>query len=85
MFLMHAGQQVYSPRQRAAWLEKLLEAGVRRRAERLYEQLDRQAAVNCIRRKRVKDAISSAGVRATNSHATDVRRRRLIGMEPKKF
>jgi mannose-6-phosphate isomerase-like protein (cupin superfamily) len=40
MFLMHAGQQVYSPRQRAAWLEKLLEAGVRRRAERLYEQLD---------------------------------------------
>jgi len=85
MFLMHAGQQVYSPRQRAAWLEKLLEAGVRRRAERLYEQLDRQAAVNCIRRKRVKDAISSAGDRATNSHATDVRRRRLIGMEPKKF
>src|ERR1700684_2547015 len=35
-----AGQQVYSSRQRAAWLEKLQEAGVRRRAERLYEQLD---------------------------------------------
>ena len=34
------GQQVYSPRQRATWLEKLREAGVRRRAERLYEQLD---------------------------------------------
>jgi len=34
------GQQVCSPRQRAAWLEKLREAGVRRRAERLYEQLD---------------------------------------------
>jgi len=34
------GQQVYSPRQRAAWLEKLRETGVRRRAERLYEQLD---------------------------------------------
>jgi transposase len=34
------GQQVYSPRQRAIWLEKLREAGVRRRAERLYEQLD---------------------------------------------
>jgi transposase len=34
------GQEVYSPRQRAAWLEKLREAGVRRRAERLYEQLD---------------------------------------------
>ena len=35
-----AGQQVYSPRQRAAWLEKLGEAGVVRRAGRLYEQLD---------------------------------------------
>ena len=34
------GQQVYSPRQRATWLEKLRETGVRRRAERLYEQLD---------------------------------------------
>jgi transposase len=34
------GQQVYSSRQRAAWLEKLREAGVRRRAERLYQQLD---------------------------------------------
>ena len=34
------GQQVYSPRQRADWLEKLRETGVRRRAERLYEQLD---------------------------------------------
>jgi transposase len=34
------GQQVYSSRQRATWLEKLRETGVRRRAERLYEQLD---------------------------------------------
>ncbi|MBZ5672474.1 MAG: IS110 family transposase [Acidobacteriia bacterium] len=35
-----AGQKVYSPRQRGAWLEKLPEAGVRRRAEQLYQQLD---------------------------------------------
>src|SRR5712664_4891858 len=35
-----AGQQVYSPRHRAAWLEKLREVGVRRRAERIYQQLD---------------------------------------------
>jgi transposase len=35
-----AGQQVYSPRHRAAWLEKLREAGVRRRAEQTYQQLD---------------------------------------------
>jgi transposase len=35
-----AGQKVYSPRHRTAWLKKLTEAGVRRRAERLYQQLD---------------------------------------------
>jgi hypothetical protein len=35
-----AGQQVYSPRHRVAWLEKLREAGVRRRAEQTYQQLD---------------------------------------------
>ena len=35
-----AGQQVYSPRHRAAWLEKLQEAGVRRRAEQTHQQLD---------------------------------------------
>ena len=35
-----AGQKVYSPRYRSAWLKKLTEAGVRRRAEWLYQQLD---------------------------------------------
>ena len=35
-----AGQEVYSRRHRAAWLEKLREAGVRRRAQQLYQQLD---------------------------------------------
>ena len=35
-----AGQKVYSPRHRSAWLEKLSEAGVRHRAEQLYQQLD---------------------------------------------
>src|ERR1700719_166284 len=35
-----AGQEVYTPRHRAAWLEKLREAGVRRRVEQLYRQLD---------------------------------------------
>jgi transposase len=35
-----AGQKVYSVRHRKAWLEKLSEAGVRRRAEQLYQQLD---------------------------------------------
>jgi len=36
-----AGRDVYYRRHRAQWLEKIREAGVRRRAERLYEQLDR--------------------------------------------
>ena len=35
-----AGQKVYSTKYRSAWLEKLSEAGVRRRAEWLYQQLD---------------------------------------------
>jgi transposase len=35
-----AGQQLYAPRHRAAWLEKITEAGVRRRAEMYYQQLD---------------------------------------------
>jgi len=35
-----AGRKVYSPRYRQQWLEQLKEPGVRRRAERLYQQLD---------------------------------------------
>jgi len=34
------GEKVYSPHHRSAWLEQLSEAGVRRRAEQLYQQLD---------------------------------------------
>ena len=34
------GTQVYSPRHRARWLERLTEPGVRQRAELLYRQLD---------------------------------------------
>ena len=35
-----AGQQVYAPRHRSEWLGKIAEAGVRRRAELYYQQLD---------------------------------------------
>jgi len=35
-----AGNGVYAPRQRAEWLGKISEAGVRRRAEHYYQQLD---------------------------------------------
>jgi transposase len=34
------GQQVYAPRHRAEWLNKIRETGVRRRAEFFYQQLD---------------------------------------------
>src|SRR5260370_16608707 len=36
-----AGQTVYAPRHRSAWLAKLVQPGVRRRAEQLYQQLDK--------------------------------------------
>src|ERR1700736_5040726 len=35
-----AGTQVYTQRHRQRWLEQLQETGARRRAERLYQQLD---------------------------------------------
>ena len=35
-----AGTQVYAPRHRSEWLGKISEAGVRRRAEHYYQQLD---------------------------------------------
>ncbi len=35
-----AGTQVYAPRHRLEWLGKITEAGVRRRAELYYQQLD---------------------------------------------
>jgi transposase len=35
-----SGTTVYAPRHRALWLAKLIEPGVRIRAERLYQQLD---------------------------------------------
>ena len=35
-----AGSEVYAPRHRSEWLSKITEAGVRRRAEHYYQQLD---------------------------------------------
>ena len=34
------GNQVYAPRHRSEWLAKISEAGVRRRAQHYYQQLD---------------------------------------------
>jgi transposase len=38
--ILCGGQQVYAPRHRTEWLNKIGEAGVRRRAEFFYQQLD---------------------------------------------
>ena len=43
-----SGKQVYAPRHRATWLGKISEAGVRRRAEFYYQQLD---ALRCLRQE----------------------------------
>ncbi len=43
-----SGKQVYAPRHRAAWLAKINEPGVRRRAEFYYQQLD---ALRCLRQE----------------------------------
>jgi transposase IS116/IS110/IS902 family protein len=43
--IARAGQQVYAPRYRAAWLAKIAEAGVRRRAQIYYQQFDVLAAL----------------------------------------
>ncbi len=49
-----AGQKLYGRRHRAEWLEQLAEAGLHRRAERLYQQLD---AVQQLRREARRDLI----------------------------
>ena len=47
-----AGTQVYAPRHRSEWLSKIREAGVRRRAELFYQQLDGlQALRQAVRRE----------------------------------
>jgi transposase len=49
-----AGQKLYSSRHRGEWLAQLGERGLRRRAERLYEQLD---ALQLLRRRARQELI----------------------------
>src|SRR5215472_16265207 len=51
------GTQVYSGRHRAEWLEKIREAGVRRRAEHYYQQLD---ALRTLRLQVRKDLLAES-------------------------
>jgi transposase len=51
------GKQVYAPRHRAAWLGKITEPGVRRRAEFYYQQLD---ALRCLRQEVRRDLLAES-------------------------
>jgi transposase len=52
-----AGTQVYAPRYRSEWLSKIREAGVRRRAELYYQQLD---ALRLVRQQARKELLVEA-------------------------
>jgi hypothetical protein len=52
-----AGTQVYAPPYRSEWLSKITEAGVRRRAELYYQQLD---ALRMVRQQARKDLLVEA-------------------------
>jgi transposase len=56
-----AGQKVYAVRHRSEWLEKLSEPGRRRRAERLYEQLDQ---LHRLRQQARHDLLQESGKHA---------------------
>jgi transposase len=52
-----SGTGVYSPRYRSEWLDKIAEAGVRRRAELFYQQLD---ALQVLRREARRDLLAES-------------------------
>ena len=62
-----AGAQVYAPRHRAEWLAKITEAGVRRRAELYYEQLD---ALRSLHKQAKKELLSEGRKPQRNEVAT---------------
>jgi transposase len=53
-----SGKQVYAPRHREQWLGKITEAGVRRRAEFYYEQLD---ALRALRQQVRRELLAESG------------------------
>ena len=53
-----SGKQVYAPRYRAQWLGKISEAGVRRRAEFYYQQLD---ALRSLRQQVRRELLAESG------------------------
>ena len=53
-----SGKQVYAPRHRAQWLGKIAEAGVRRRAQFYYQQLD---ALRALRQQVRRELLAESG------------------------
>jgi len=53
-----AGNEVYAPRHRAEWLAKISQAGVRRRAEHYYQQLD---VLRLLRQEVWQDLLAETG------------------------
>ncbi len=53
-----AGKQAYAPRYRVQWLGKITEAGVRRRAEFYYQQLD---ALSWLRQRVRRELLAESG------------------------
>jgi transposase len=68
------GAQVYAPRHRAEWLAKITEAGVRRRAELYYEQLD---ALRRVRQQARKELLAEA-----RKHSATKSLRQIPGIGP---
>jgi transposase len=69
-----SGKQVYAVRQRAAWLDKIREAGVRRRAEFYYQQLD---ALRSLRQEVRRDLLAESA-----THQATKRLRQIPSIGP---
>src|SRR5712664_986193 len=69
-----AGKQVYAPRYRSEWLSKITEAGVRRRAELYYQQLD---ALRFLRQQARKELLAEA-----RKHSATKLLRQIPGIGP---
>jgi transposase len=69
-----AGMQVYAPRFRSEWLSKITEAGVHRRAELYYQQLD---ALRLVRQQARKELLAEA-----RKHSATKLLRQIPGIGP---
>jgi len=69
-----AGTQVYAPRYRSEWLSKITEAGVRRRAELYYQQLD---ALRFLRQQARKELLAEG-----RKHSATKLLRQIPGIGP---